>query len=222
MLSSEVTLIIPRHRRANPVRSYFLAPQSGPSADLMPIKSRFSTADVDEVLTSCLEMCQGDEMPTCNGEWTRNDERVQWLVQPIPRSHVKESINFNKRKLRAEALKELAKQCDVLIALRRFYRPVRGDVSRDLHPVTKQRNVAYNLWLEGYFLQLPGVSRGLLRNLPEVGRLAGEYAQKNVQELMDLFMKSHHRFTALDYAYCQMPELSAMLEEFSAGSAGGD
>lgn len=171
---------------------------------MFPTESRFSTVDIDQVLTSCLEKFQGDEMPTCTGQWTRgagsDAESMQWHLQPNSRWDLEEMIKKSERKIEEYSRKELAKQYDLLVALRRFYKP-----ERDARGLVLQENLVSNSELDKTFTQRLGVSLQMVLTLPETGILAGEYAQKSKEELVGLFLESRGRFAALNCAHFQIP-----------------
>lgn len=153
-----------------------------------------------------MEKFQGDEMPTCTGQWTRgagsDAESMQWHLQPNSRWDLEDMIKKSEAKIKGYAQKELAKQCDILIALRGLYRPVRGN----LGAATLKDNKDYNSELDDIFTQRLRVSMQMVLALPQNGMfLAGEYAQKGREELVGLFLESRGRFAALNCAHFQIP-----------------
>lgn len=138
-------------------------------------------------------------MPVCSGWWTRGAESVQWLLEPISRSHLIGLIHSSRKAIEAFSQKELTKQFDILIALRRFYKPDHStDPDNPLHPAMLQENLEFNMRLDGILYRLPGVSVGIVRSIYANEILGAEYAHKSVQELVDAYMASRRCFEAMD------------------------
>lgn len=132
-------------------------------------------------------------MSICTGEWARDAEKVKWRVQPISKPYLEGMISFNRTKMKQDGQKELARQCDIAIALRRLYNP---EVSSNDPRVELQAIVASNRALEGVIARL-GIGLPMLLSLPGNGVLAGEYARFSVPELEAIFVASRTRSDAL-------------------------
>lgn len=134
-------------------------------------------------------------MPICTGEWARDAERVSWRVEPISKPVLEGMISFNRTEIKRDGQKELARQCDIVIALRRLYKPeVSSHDPRDvLHA-----NVASNraLGLHEVIARM-GISMPTFLSLPGNGVLAGEYARFSVPQLEAMFVASRGRSDAL-------------------------
>lgn len=148
-------------------------------------------------------------MPTCAGDWTHGEERVQWHVFTTPRLELLGMIESARGEIHR---KEHVKQCDILIAICRFYRPWLEDDPR--LPAAEQKRRAqqnkeskeYNDWLEGQFKEL-GIREWVYRCLPRNGALATEYAQHSVEQLVDMYKESRAHSRELGCACCQTPGL---------------
>lgn len=140
-------------------------------------------------------------MPICTGEWARNAEKVSWRVQPVSKPYLERMIDVNRNKIEQDGQKELARQCDIAIALRRLYKPV---VSRNDPPFVLQANEASNRALEGVIARL-GISLTTFLSLPGNGALAREYARFSVPQLEAMFVASRVRSKALSCPWLQMP-----------------
>ncbi|KAK7716044.1 hypothetical protein SLS63_011159 [Diaporthe eres] len=178
----------------------------------------FSILDVDQVLTSCSERFRGDEMPTCTGEWTRGDQRVGWQVQATPRPELGRMIRSTRHEIHKATQKEHVMQCDVLIALRGFYRD--SLVDDDRLPMAERQQLrqqieegqVYNEWLDGFVAQL-GLCVRMVRGLPRRGVPDDKFTQHSVEQLVDMYQASRARMAGLNCECCQVPEISALLEE---------
>lgn len=161
-----------------------------------------------------MESFPDDEMPICTGEWARDAERVSWSVQPVSRPNLENMISFNRTKIKRDWQKELARQCDILIALRRLYKP---EVSSHDPREVLHANVASNraLGLHGVVARM-GISLETFLSLPGNGVLAGEYARFSVPQLEAMFVASRVRSDALGCA-----ELSVITDALAIGDAWG-
>lgn len=54
--------------------------------------TRLSTADIDNILTRCLGTTNGDEMPPRVGDMVSGGAWVQWLISPVGRQEINDSI----------------------------------------------------------------------------------------------------------------------------------
>lgn len=144
-----------------------------------------------------MDIFHDDELPKCCGEWERDAEKVRWHLEPISKSDLERVISINRNMIKQGRQKQLAMQCDILIALRRLYKPeVSSHEPRDvLHA-----NVASNraLGLHGVIARM-GISMETFLSLPGNGVLAGEYARFSVPQLEAMFVASRGRSDALSF-----------------------
>lgn len=121
-------------------------------------------------------------------------------------------ISFNRTKIKQDGQKELARQCDIAIALRRLYKP---EASRNAPREVLQAIVASNRALEGVIARL-GISLPTFLSLPGNGVLAGEYARFSVPQLEAMFVASRMRSEALGGA-----DMSVSTDSFATGDGRG-
>lgn len=114
--------------------------------------------------------------------------------------------------MKQDGQKELARQCDIAIALRRLYNPV---FNRNDPQVVLEAKVACNRALEGVIARL-GISLPTFLSLPGNGVLAGEYARFSVPQLEAMFVASRMRSEALGGA-----DMSVITDSFATGNGRG-
>lgn len=157
-------------------------------------------------------------MPSCTGEWTRGDERVQWHVQATPRPELRGMIKSTRDAIHEATRKEHVYQCDVLIALCGFYETpevIDEKLPTDKQLELKQQNqqrLADNASLDGLFRFL-GLSEQTARCLPRRGTPVDKFTQHSKEQLVAMYQASRTRLLELNCECCQMLELSVMLGE---------
>lgn len=137
-------------------------------------------------------------MPTCTGEWARGDERVQWRLDATTRPELDRMIRFNREEIDKAIRMEHIERYDIVIALRRFYRPV----DERLPTAVLQENQASNARLNELFTRL-GVCLETVWSLPSARTPFDEFA--SVEELVHAYQASSDRSVALDYDYFGVP-----------------
>lgn len=140
-------------------------------------------------------------MPICTGEWARDAEKVSWRVQPVSKPYLERMIDVNRNQIEHLGQKELARQCDIAIALRRLYKP---EVNSHDPRFVLHADVESNRALEGVIARL-GITLTTFLSLPGNGVLASEYARFSVPQLEAMFVASRRRSDALSCPWLQMP-----------------
>lgn len=149
------------------------------TADLTSV----SSFDVDQVLTESLDKFQGDEMPTCCGDWTCGDTTVIWQIRPIPREALNNTIENSRNCINHEISELSTTQYNALLSLRRLYESEDADLGPDVLPERR----LYNAWLDEELARV-GVRRedfwpvDFDHDLP-----LDEFAGRSVGEIVDTF-----------------------------------
>lgn len=108
----------------------------------------------------------------CWAEWERDAEKVRWHLSPISRPDLESVISRNRGLIQQGRQKQLAMQCDILIALRRLYKPeVSSHDPREVLHANVESNMALGLH---EVIARMGISLPTFLSLPGNGVLAAE------------------------------------------------